>query len=273
MILKPEPPSTLWPHAIPAIHIIRAELNETPLEHAWDKPRTEYLLFQNLWSQVTTDGSRRSTKGNKTTNFFFFFFLTKSLISQFWRRKEAYRERKSKKLLETQTKIFCKQQILTEKRSLRSPKKGVTQGFVRWLSVTGLARIKRWATQPFAPTTPTTAPYPHSSPPRRPSLKRKCALPTYIQQQDRLNVLFVGVACSVLWERMFCSLDTHSVHLELLLFSLGTHFMFIEDICSVRWERLFSVHWEFMFCSLGTDVLFVGDTPWTNSRHHTIRDG
>jgi hypothetical protein len=39
---------------------------------------------------------------------------------------------------------------------------------------------------------------------------------------------------------MFCSLDTHSVHLELLLFSLGTHFMFIEDTCSVRWERLFS---------------------------------
>jgi hypothetical protein len=37
--------------------------------------------------------------------------------------------------------------------------------------------------------------------------------------------------------------------------------MFIEDTCSVRWERLFSGHWEFMFCSLGTDVLFVGDTP------------
>jgi hypothetical protein len=81
--------------------------------------------------------------------------------------------------------------------------------------------------------------------------------------------MFIEDTCSFRWERlfsvrwefMFCSLDTHSVHLELLLFSLGTHFMFIEDTCSVRWERLFSVHWEFMFCSLGTDVLFVGDTP------------
>jgi hypothetical protein len=128
MILKPEPPSTLWPHAIPAIHIIRAELNETPLEHAWDKPQTEYLLFQNLWSQVTTDGSRRLTKGYKTTNFLLFFFLTKSLILQFWRRKEAYRERKSKTLVETQTKTFCKPQILTEKRNLRSPKKRSDSG-------------------------------------------------------------------------------------------------------------------------------------------------
>lgn len=98
-------------------------------------------------------------------------------------------------------------------------------------------------------------------PPRRPSLKRKCALPTYIQQQDDLNVLFVGNACYFHWELMFCSLHTHSVHLELMLFSFRTHFMFIEDTCFVRWERLFSGHWEFMFCSLGTD----GFVRWGHS--------
>jgi hypothetical protein len=151
--------------------------------------------------------------------------------------------------VETQTKTFCKPQILTEKRNLRSPKKRSDSGLCQ-------VALGDWPRKDkaMAPTTPTTAPYPHSSPPRRPSLKRKCTLPTYVQQEDRLNVLLVGNASSFHWELMFCSWDTLSVHLELLLFSLGTHFMFIEDTSSVRWERLFSVNWEFMFCSLGTDV-------------------
>jgi hypothetical protein len=158
---------------------------------------------------------------------------------------------------------FCKPQILTEKRSLR---KGVTQGFVRWLSVTGLARIKRWAIRSydthhrtistfFSPTTTIAEAEMRAAYLHRTTRPPKCSV--------RWGRLFCSLGTNDLFfgELTFCSLDKHSVHLELLLFSSGTHLMFIEDTCSVRWERFFSVHWEFMFCSLGTDVLFVGDTP------------
>lgn len=125
--------------------------------------------------------------------------------------------------METQTKTFCKPQLLTEKRSLRSPKKRSDSGLCQ-VALGDWPRKDKAVGHPLLQQPP-----PHHIhillPPRRPSLKRKCALPTYIQQQDDLNVLFVGVACSVRCESMLFSLGTHVLFvahtfysLELLLF-------------------------------------------------------
>lgn len=225
---------------------------------------------------MTTDGSRRLTKGNKNTNFFVFFFLTKSLISQFWRRKKGYRERRSKKLVEThKQKPSVNHNYLPKKEAWDLPKKGVTQGFVRWLSMTGLARIKRWAIRSynshhrtistlFFPTTTIAeaemrAAYLHPTT-RRPKRSVRwgrlfCSLGTdviFIGNSYSVrctHILFIWNSCYFRWERTLCSLKTH-------VLSVGNAcFLVIGNSCSVRWERM---------------VLFVGDTPWTNSPppHH-----
>jgi len=136
--------------------------------------------------------------------------------------------------VETRTKTFCKPQILTEKRSLRSPKKRSDSGLCQvalgdWPrkdKAMGHTAIRSYNTHHrtkstfFSPTT---------------TIAEAETRAAYLRPTTRPpNVLFVGIACSVRWERMF--------------FSLGTHILFVGHT----------------FCSFGTPVIFVGNALYVH---------
>lgn len=201
----------LWSH--------RWRLTEAAGRQRETKPRTSFSssFLQNLWYHSFDDGRKPIEKGNQ---------------KNLWKHKQ---------------KPSVNRKYLPKKEAWDLPKKGVTQGFVRWLSVTGLARIKRWAIRSynthhrtistfFSPTT---------------TIAEAEMRAAYLRPTTR------PPKCSVRWGHLFCSLGTHVLLIGNSCSVRWTHILFIWNSCYFRWERT--------LCSLKTHVLSVGNACFLNA--------